>query len=60
MDYILFSSMPTGQKGRAGWLILETGEIYEGVSCGTLGESCGAVVVNTGPTGDNGIITDPS
>lgn len=43
-----------------GRLLLENGEIFEGVSCGAIGESVGEVVFNTSMTGYQEILTDPS
>ena len=41
-------------------LALEDGLIFEGLSCGHDGESCGEVVFNTAMTGYQEILTDPS
>ena len=43
-----------------GYLILETGEIFEGTLIGTKKDSVGEVVFNTSMTGYQEIITDPS
>ncbi len=42
------------------FLALEDGKIFEGVSCGAPGERCGEVVFNTGMTGYQEVLTDPS
>jgi carbamoyl-phosphate synthase small subunit len=41
-------------------LALAGGEVFEGISCGAEGESVGEVVFNTGHTGYQEILTDPS
>jgi len=41
-------------------LVLEDGTVYEGESFGAPGERCGEVVFNTGMTGYQEILTDPS
>lgn len=43
-----------------GYLILETGEVFEGVLIGACQDSLGEVVFNTSMTGYQEIITDPS
>lgn len=43
-----------------GRLLLQNGEIFEGLSCGVIGESVGEVVFNTSMTGYQEILTDPS
>ncbi|WP_096435734.1 carbamoyl phosphate synthase small subunit [Alteribacter populi] len=43
-----------------GYLILETGEIFEGKLIGELNHKAGEVVFNTGMTGYQEMITDPS
>lgn len=43
-----------------GRLLLQNGEIFEGLSCGVIGESIGEVVFNTSMTGYQEILTDPS
>jgi carbamoyl-phosphate synthase small subunit len=43
-----------------GYLILETGEVFEGTLIGMVKESVGEVVFNTSMTGYQEIITDPS
>lgn len=43
-----------------GYLILETGEVFEGVLIGACRDSFGEVVFNTSMTGYQEIITDPS
>jgi carbamoyl-phosphate synthase small subunit len=43
-----------------GYLILETGEVFEGTLIGMIKESVGEVVFNTSMTGYQEIITDPS
>lgn len=43
-----------------GYLVLEDGSIWEGVAFGAVGESYGEVVFNTGMTGYQEILTDPS
>jgi carbamoyl-phosphate synthase small subunit len=41
-------------------LALEDGLIFEGISCGFEGESCGEVVFNTAMSGYQEVLTDPS
>jgi len=41
-------------------LVLEDGRRFEGTSFGATGESCGEVVFNTGMTGYQEVLTDPS
>ena len=41
-------------------LILENGTIFTGASCGAKGETIGEVCFNTGMTGYQEILTDPS
>ena len=41
-------------------LILENGAIFNGFSLGSIGESLGEVCFNTGMTGYQEILTDPS
>lgn len=41
-------------------LVLETGRIFMGESFGASGEACGEVVFNTGMTGYQEVLTDPS
>ena len=41
-------------------LLLEDGTYFEGISFGSLGTICGEVVFNTGMTGYQEVITDPS
>jgi len=41
-------------------LVLEDGRSFEGTSFGATGESCGEVVFNTGMTGYQEVLTDPS
>jgi carbamoyl-phosphate synthase small subunit len=41
-------------------MILEDGKVFEGVSFGACGETCGEVVFNTSMTGYQEILTDPS
>lgn len=42
------------------YLVLENGLIFEGTSCGALGEAGGEIVFNTAMTGYQEILTDPS
>ncbi|MBW2630276.1 MAG: glutamine-hydrolyzing carbamoyl-phosphate synthase small subunit [Deltaproteobacteria bacterium] len=42
------------------FLALEDGRIFEGVSFGASGERCGEVIFNTGMTGYQEVLTDPS
>lgn len=42
------------------WLALEDGTIFEGRSCGAVGEAAGELVFNTAMTGYQEILTDPS
>ncbi len=42
------------------YLVLEDGTIFEGISCGALGEAQGEIVFNTAMTGYQEILTDPS
>jgi len=41
-------------------LVLEDGRVFEGTSFGASGERCGEVVFNTGMTGYQEVLTDPS
>ena len=41
-------------------LLLEDGTYFEGISFGSVGTVCGEVVFNTGMTGYQEVITDPS
>jgi len=47
-------------QGNRGFLALEDGTVYEGVSIGAQGEKDGEVVFNTSLTGYQEILTDPS
>lgn len=42
------------------WLMLEDGRSFRGRSCGAVGERAGEVVFNTGMTGYQEVLTDPS
>ena len=42
------------------YLVLSDGTVYEGESLGTVGDTTGEVVFNTGMTGYQEILTDPS
>jgi carbamoyl-phosphate synthase small subunit len=46
--------------GKRGYLALEDGTVYEGISIGAEGERDGEVVFNTSMTGYQEILTDPS
>lgn len=46
--------------GKCGFLALEDGSVYEGISIGADGERDGEVVFNTSMTGYQEILTDPS
>ena len=48
------------RQGKPGFLALEDGTVFEGVSIGYEGESDGEVVFNTSLTGYQEILTDPS
>ena len=48
------------RQGKPGFLALEDGTVFEGVSIGFEGESEGEVVFNTSLTGYQEILTDPS
>jgi len=48
------------KRPRSAWLILETGEVFQGTAFGASGESFGEVVFNTGTTGYVEVVTDPS
>ena len=48
------------RQGKPGFLALEDGTVFEGVSIGFEGESDGEVVFNTSLTGYQEILTDPS
>ncbi len=48
------------QLGKPGFLALEDGTVYEGISFGAEGERDGEVVFNTSLTGYQEILTDPS
>jgi len=45
---------------RSARLVLESGDVFEGVGFGATGESFGEVVFNTGMTGYQEVLTDPS
>ena len=47
-------------NNRPAVLVLETGECYEGLSCGRAGSTVGEVVFNTSMTGYQEVLTDPS
>jgi carbamoyl-phosphate synthase small subunit len=47
-------------RGKKAILVLENGTYFEGTSCGAEGEAYGEVVFNTGMTGYQEILTDPS
>jgi len=47
-------------QGKRGFLALEDGSVYEGISIGADGEMDGEVVFNTSITGYQEILTDPS
>jgi len=49
-----------GWLSRMGFLVLEDGTIYEGVYFGARDRVMGEVVFNTGMTGYQEILTDPS
>lgn len=48
------------KSGRPAWLVLEDGSVYEGSAFAGEGEALGEVVFNTGMTGYQEVITDPS
>ncbi len=48
------------QPGKRGFLALEDGSVFEGISIGADGERDGEVVFNTSMTGYQEILTDPS
>ncbi len=48
------------EKRTPAYLVLENGTIFEGLSCGALGEAAGEIVFNTAMTGYQEILTDPS
>lgn len=48
------------QTRRVARLLLESGDLYTGVNFGATGESIGEVVFNTGMTGYQEVLTDPS
>ncbi len=52
--------MPLKKKTRPAWLVLEDGSLYEGTAFAGEGEALGEVVFNTGLTGYQEVITDPS
>ena len=54
---VLTSCSPS--EGRA-FLLLDSGELYEGTSFGAVGTSIGEVVFNTSMTGYQEVLTDPS
>ncbi len=51
---------PKGDMGKRAFLALEDGSIYEGHSFGAEGTTYGEVVFNTGMTGYQEMLTDPS
>ena len=52
--------MPLLRKNRQALLILEDGSVFEGFAFAGAGETLGEVVFNTGMTGYQEVITDPS
>jgi carbamoyl-phosphate synthase small subunit len=52
--------MPLLRKNRQALLVLEDGSIFEGFAFAGAGETLGEVVFNTGMTGYQEVITDPS
>ncbi len=52
--------MPLLKKNRQALLILEDGSVFEGFAFAGAGETLGEVVFNTGMTGYQEVITDPS
>ena len=53
-------SLPLFRRGNPGFLALEDGTFFEGLSIGAHGEMDGEVVFNTSITGYQEILTDPS
>ncbi len=54
------ASIKANRVTRSGFLALEDGTVFEGVSVGADGQSVGEVVFNTAMTGYQEILTDPS
>ena len=52
--------MPLLNKDRKALLVLEDGSVFEGTAFASSGETMGEVVFNTGMTGYQEVITDPS
>src|SRR5664280_3226538 len=52
--------MPLLNKERRALLVLEDGSVFEGFAFAGSGETMGEVVFNTGMTGYQEVITDPS
>ena len=58
--YQLMINMPLSRKDRKALLVLEDGSVFEGFAFAGKGETLGEVVFNTGMTGYQEVITDPS
>ena len=58
--YQLMIHMPLIRKDRKAFLVLEDGSVFEGFAFAGAGETLGEVVFNTGMTGYQEVITDPS
>ncbi|MEN6508863.1 MAG: glutamine-hydrolyzing carbamoyl-phosphate synthase small subunit [Smithella sp.] len=58
--YQLMINMPLIRKDRKAFLVLEDGSVFEGFAFAGAGVTLGEVVFNTGMTGYQEVITDPS
>ena len=52
--------MNAASSGNTAMLMLADGTVFQGLACGALGTVVGEVVFNTGMTGYQEVMTDPS
>ena len=50
----------TASSSESAWLVLADGTVFSGLACGAGGSVVGEVVFNTGMTGYQEVMTDPS
>ena len=50
----------TASSSESAWLVLADGTVFSGLPCGAGGSVVGEVVFNTGMTGYQEVMTDPS
>tara|TARA_B100001250_G_scaffold407977_1_gene429596 strand:+ start:251 stop:1402 length:1152 start_codon:yes stop_codon:yes gene_type:complete len=60
LEELFFYKKFMNQKQKSAKLVLENGIVLEGISFGYLGETIGEICFNTGMTGYQEILTDPS